>query len=58
MLLHEGSLARDAPVAAAGFVRQPLHPLLPKPLHPFVDKAPGDANHGGNLGDVDAISDQ
>jgi len=44
-------LERHTPMAAAGFVCQPLQALLRKPLHPFVNKATADPDRGGNVGD-------
>src|SRR5437667_1248159 len=51
-------LARQGPAAAAWFVRQPLQAVLHKTLHPLVDKAPADPDHGGGLGDRDSIGNE
>src|SRR5215471_19296547 len=53
--VHHGSRAWHASEAAARFVRQPLHALLQKPPHPFIDKATADSNSGGNVGQRYAI---
>jgi hypothetical protein len=45
-------------MAAAGFVCQPLQPLLQKPLHPLVNKATADPDRGGNFGDRYPIGDE
>jgi hypothetical protein len=51
VLLRWSMLERHTPMAAAGFVCQPLQALLRKPLHPFVNKATADPDRGGNVGD-------
>src|SRR5437870_12808053 len=50
--------ARPSPPAAAGFVGQSLYPVLQKPLRPFVDKAPSDPHHRGDLEHGQTISQQ
>src|SRR5262245_534646 len=46
------------PAPAAWFVCQSLYPALQKPLCPLVDTATGDPDHGGNLDEGQAISQQ
>ena len=57
-LLASGGRRQQWPVAAAGFVGQARYPVLQKPLRPFVYKAPADPDHGGDLDEGHAISQQ
>ena len=53
-----GLLGHAAPVATTRFVGQSLDALLQKPLDPFVDKAPANADGGRHVGDGYPIGDE
>ena len=53
-----GLLGHAAPVATTRFVGQSLYTLLQKPLDPFVDKAPANADGGRHVGDGYPIGDE
>ena len=44
--------------ATTRFVGQSLYTLLQKPLYPFVDKAPANADCGSHVGDRYPIGDE
>src|SRR6266851_6439349 len=58
VLLHQGLLAWDAPVAASRLVGQSLQALLHKPLRPLVDKAAADPHRGGDVDNGHPISEE
>jgi hypothetical protein len=60
VLLLWGNLGRYTPTPdpTPRFVSQSLDALLQKSLHPFVDKATGDPDHGSNVGDRYSIGEE